>query len=41
MLNPATYDHDFQAWITRNAELLRSGQLAEVDAERPSANEIS
>jgi hypothetical protein len=33
MLNTATYDQDFYAWITRNVELLRSGQLAEVDAE--------
>jgi hypothetical protein len=33
MLNTATYDQDFYAWITRNVELLRSGQLAEADAE--------
>ena len=33
MLNLASNDQDFQAWITRNLAWLRSGQLAEVDAE--------
>jgi hypothetical protein len=27
------YDRDFYFWITKNVELLRSGQLAEVDLE--------
>ncbi|NER34831.1 MAG: DUF29 domain-containing protein [Oscillatoria sp. SIO1A7] len=29
----AEYDRDFYAWISKNVELLRSGQLAEVDRE--------
>jgi len=33
MLSGADYDRDFFGWITRNAELLRSGHLPEVDAE--------
>jgi len=27
------YDRDFDQWATRNAELLRSGRLAEIDTE--------
>ncbi|WP_026079426.1 DUF29 domain-containing protein [Spirulina subsalsa] len=29
----AEYDLDFYAWITKNVELLRGGQLTEIDAE--------
>lgn len=29
----AEYDLDFHAWILKNVELLRNGQLTEVDAE--------
>ncbi|NEO26601.1 MAG: DUF29 domain-containing protein, partial [Kamptonema sp. SIO4C4] len=29
----AEYDLDFYAWIAKNVELLRSGNLAEIDAE--------
>ncbi len=28
-----TYDQDFYAWAMKNAELLRTGRLAEIDAE--------
>ena len=31
--NAAAYDHDFFAWTQEQAQLLRSGQLAQVDIE--------
>ncbi len=29
---PLSYDQDFYAWLMRNAELLKSGKLSEIDA---------
>lgn len=32
----ALYEQDFRAWVLANAELLRQGRLAEIDAKHPS-----
>jgi hypothetical protein len=33
MATQSSYDYDFYAWATRNAELLRQGRFSEIDAE--------
>jgi len=33
-MQPTSYDHDFDAWAKRNAELMRQRKWSEIDAEQ-------